>query len=117
MSDFIPLLIKTLRLLTRSADEQAFYLVNLGIKGVDELALEYNDDVMRLAQDQLDLGQITRFQYDSMQRLDQQLDEKSSSDKAYLWTEKALYDAREWSEVRKMAIERLSLFDADRGVT
>ncbi|MCG8351118.1 MAG: hypothetical protein MI924_25390 [Chloroflexales bacterium] len=117
MSDFIPLLIKTLRLLTRSADEQVCYLVNLGIKGnVDELALEY-DDVMRLAQDQLDLGQITRFQYDSMQRLDQQLDEMSSSDKAYLWTEKALYDAREWSEVRKMAIERLSLFDADRGVT
>ena len=117
MSDFIPLLIKTLRLLTRSADKQVRYLVNLGIKGnVDELALEY-DDVMRLAQDQLDLGQITRFQYDSMQRSDQKLDEMSSSDKAYLWTEKALYDDREWSEVRKMAIECLSLFDADQGVT
>lgn len=89
--------------LAASPQEQEAYLRRLGTApSADELALEFSDS---LIVEQNNLDEPARH---SALLLDQYLTKISGSEKAELWTVKALYGSSEWAHVRQLATDVLA---------
>jgi hypothetical protein len=88
--------------LAASAEAQESYLRELGTwPSLDELALEL-DDVAQASE-----ASATPELRQTVQRLDQKLNEMSGERNAPLWEPQAL-DGSEWAEVRQLAAEALA---------
>jgi hypothetical protein len=100
--------------LASDAETQLDHLRKLGLPAyLDEIALEY-DDIARVADDMLRLGELDQNQYSSVKKLDGLLSRMSGQANSVLWTAEALSSAPEWKEVRSVAKECLHHLAASR---
>jgi hypothetical protein len=109
---FVATLMQILRVLAGTADKQVEYLKGLGGASVDELGLEF-EEVWLLAETILESRGITQYQYDAIKKLNDKLDQISGEDHEDLWSEKALFENKEWEQVRSLAKECLESFSGD----
>lgn len=100
-----------LRCLTWSAEEQVAWLTSqdLPLGNADELALEYGDMSMLVVQ----LPEVSEDTRASLSELDQLLDRMSGPANASRWTLDALRNDPGWDEVRRLATEAVTSWDAD----
>jgi len=103
---------RTLANLAAAADKQLDYLKSVGDNAecVDELALEFHDDLLYLKQF-IKQGRLSQEAAQAVSTVDDLLDRMSGEQNARLWTTDALVSASEWAEVRKLAADALALLE------
>jgi len=103
------MLIVELAALSSPAETQLDQLRRLGDQaGVDELALDY-DAIAAAGEDMRQHSELTAAQCHAVQELNEYLKSISGATNGPLWTPEALFVAREWADVRRMASEALRL--------
>jgi hypothetical protein len=103
------MLINELTVLSSPAEAQLDQLRRLGDReAVDELALDY-DAIAAAAEDMRQHSELTAAQCHAVRKLNEYLKSISGASNGPLWTPEALYVAKQWADVRRMASEALHL--------
>jgi hypothetical protein len=98
---------EAVELLAAPGDEQERWLIQHRMP-VDELALQLDDAVPGWFPRLAGAGLLDPKAEASLRALDAELGRFSGPQNASLWTEEALYDATEWTNVRTLAARALS---------
>ncbi len=102
-------LIRAIRILSLSAEEQLRILYEWGIPDViDELALQF-DDFAILADQLFESGQLETKQLELVKEIDRLLADMSGEKNAALWTPEALRNSPLWEKIRLLSREFLSI--------
>ena len=105
--------------LASGGSEQRDYLNKLGSEGnkyiylgPDELAMDFEDS-LRLIDQFKEQAHISENAIKSMHTLDAYLEEISGEENLHLWTDEALFEAKEWEHVRFLARRCLKGLDEE----
>ena len=111
MAQMYDTIIEGLRQLSMPAEKQLQKL--RGTFVTDELADDFCTIAMPCACELLQSGWISKEQYKALSQIDARLRKMSEYKDKSIWDEKALYEAVEWAECRKWALDILEEMQAE----
>ncbi len=113
MKKYLQNMVHALELLSANSNDQLHYLLEIGLPNeIDELALEFEDEAS-LITSMFKKGQLSRSQFDALNKLSDKLDQMSGRSNKELWQPSTLRDSPEWKEIRLLAKNALALLSGE----